>query len=192
MNYLFLRHAETDVSDRFEWHGKADPPLSAKGRKHALAAAERLWDLGHKVSVIVASDHCRAVETAEVFSKVFGCAVVQDPMLRERDLGEWTGLSQREIEQRWPGHMDAWRAGDICGPPGGETDDEVSIRLTRALRSYFNSRAELKLIIAHAGLLRGLLASQGMPDEDVQPLSGRWLTLLPPGQQVVIGEGTSL
>lgn len=166
--------------------------MSAKGRKHALAAAERLWDLGHKISIVVASDHCRAVETAEFFGKVLGCAVVQDPMLRERDLGEWTGLSLREIEQRWPGLLDAWRAGDVCGPPGGETDDQVSIRVTRALWSYSNGDSALKLVIAHAGLLRGLLASRGMPDENVPPLGGHWLTLPSPGQQIVIGEGTSL
>ncbi len=47
MDYLFLRHAETDVTDRLEWHGQADPPLSSKGRAHARAAAERLGVLRH-------------------------------------------------------------------------------------------------------------------------------------------------
>ena len=192
MKYLFLRHAETEVSDSLEWHGKSDPMLSPKGRIHALIAAEKLNTLGHRVNVIVASDHCRAVETAKVIGEVLNCSVRLDPLLRERYLGDWEGLTQSEIEQRWPGFIDAWRAGQICGPPGGETDDEVTKRIVRALTGYVYRGAKLPLIIAHAGLLRGLLASHGMPDEEIPPLGGRWLTVTPSTGRIRIGEETSL
>lgn len=179
MRYLFLRHAETAVSERSEWHGKEDPPLSPTGRRHAIRAAEKLGGLGHEITVIITSDHVRAVETASVFAEVLKCAIIQDPQLRERDLGKWAGLTRREIERGWPGRLEAWRAGIICGPPGGETDEQVSRRVTRALRDHSNGSAAPKVVIAHAGLLRGLLASHGLPDEEVAPLSGRWLKLLP-------------
>ena len=192
LNYLFIRHAETEVSDRLEWHGKTDPPISSKGRRHALSAAEQLRSLGHQIAEVISSDYCRGVETASVFGKVLNCAVLQDPLLRERDLGEWTGLTQDQIERGWPGRLDAWSAGRICGPPGGETDEQVTIRVARALLSHSNGSAGPKLIIAHAGLLRGLLASQGMRDEEVPPLSGRWLTLLTGSGRILIGKEASL
>jgi broad specificity phosphatase PhoE len=192
MDHLFLRHAETAVSDRREWHGSEDPPLSEIGRKHALDAAETLHSLGHQITAIIASDHCRAIETATLFSKVLNSPVVHDPQLRERELGEWSGLTLCEIEDRWPGYLEAWRTGRICGPPGGETDDEVSKRLERALLTHSNGSAPPKLIIAHAGLLRGLLASHRLPHQEISPLSGRWLKVLPARQEVVIGEGASL
>jgi broad specificity phosphatase PhoE len=192
LEYLFLRHAETEVTSRREWHGKEDVPLSQVGQRHALKAAMKLKDRGYRIGTVISSDQCRAVETARVFGRVFRCAVVQDPMLRDRDLGKWAGLSRREIEKTWPGAMEQWRIGLICGPPGGETDDEVSSRVACALRDHAPSNAAPMLVISHAGLLRGLLASNGLPDEDVAPLSGRWLRLLPATPKVVVGQGTAL
>lgn len=60
MKYLFLRHAETAVSENQEWHGTSDPPLSLKGREHALTAAGRLCDLNQKIAAVITSDFSRA------------------------------------------------------------------------------------------------------------------------------------
>jgi broad specificity phosphatase PhoE len=192
MKYLFLRHAETDVSDRREWHGSSDPPLSEKGRVHAITAADRLHDLHHKIMTVICSDFSRAVETASVFGAVFDCVVLSSPLLRERYLGEWEGRTQDEIERLWPGLMEAWRAGRICGPPGGETDDEVTLRVKRALSEYACHGSEPTLVISHAGLLRGLLATHGMPDEEIPPLGGRWLTVKVSTGHIDIGKEASL
>jgi glucosyl-3-phosphoglycerate phosphatase len=191
--YLFLRHAETAKSESKEWHGgTSDPPLSPKGRKHAFIAAERLCDLNHKIALVVTSDFCRAIETATVFAGVLNCDIDSNPLLRERHLGEWEGLSQSEIERRWPGSIEDWRMGRIGGPPGGETDDEVVMRVRSALSGYGVKGKGLTLIISHAGLLRGLLAWNGMPDEEIPPLGGRWLTFTEETGQISIGNGTSL
>jgi broad specificity phosphatase PhoE len=192
MQYLFLRHAETEVTARKEWHGTTNAPLSLKGRQHALTAAERLNDQNHKITVIITSDFSRAVETATLFAKVLNCSVKQNPLLRERHLGEWEGLTRAEIEKRWPGLMEAWRIGKICGPPGGETDAEVATRVARALSEYANRDSDLMLVISHAGLLRGLLACEGMPDEEIPPLSGRWISLAERNKRISIGKVTVL
>lgn len=194
MQYLFLRHAETEVSDREEWHGTSDPPLSVKGREHARTAAERLRHLNLSIVGIICSDFSRATETAAAFGETFNCVVSRTPLLRERHLGEWEGLTQEEIEQKWPGLIEAWRVGRIDGPPGGETDDEVTDRLGRALSEFMNGDHESapKLVISHAGLLRGLLAANGLPDAEIPPLSGRWLTLKTETGQINIGKETAL
>jgi glucosyl-3-phosphoglycerate phosphatase len=194
MQYLFLRHAETEVSNRNEWHGTADPPLSVQGREHAKTAAERLCHLNLKIVGIICSDFSRATETAAAFGKAFNCVVSRTPLLRERYLGEWEGLTQEEIERKWPGLIKAWRVGRIDGPPGGETDDEVTDRVSRALSEFVNRDHEpaAKLVISHAGLLRGLLAANGLPDEEIPPLGGRWLTLKTDTGQINIGKETSL
>jgi len=189
--FLYLRHAETAISDRLEWHGNADPPLSPAGKAHALQAARVLLALEYELPTIVTSDCRRAKETAAACSEVLRCPVVPDASLRERDLGDWTGLGLGEIEEGWPGRLEAWKQRKLPGPPGGETDREVAARVTRALLSYrANDPGSKRLIIAHAGLLRGLLAWSGMADEEIPPLSGRWLTLLP-RRRLVIGETAS-
>lgn len=187
--YLYLRHAETTISDRMRWHGNADPPLSPKGRAHAVQAAEALSRVEAGIATILTSDCLRAKETAAVFSRFLRCPILPDANLRERDLGDWTGLSLGEIEKGWPGRLEAWRQRRAPGPPGGETDQEVAARVTRALLGHpTDDPGTLRLIIAHAGLLRGLLASSGMADEEIPPLGGRWLTSLPRRRLVVIGE----
>jgi broad specificity phosphatase PhoE len=192
--FLFLRHAETAVSERRQWHGTADPHLSPKGLAHAHAAAGTLVALGHDIASIVTSDQRRAVETAEVLGAVLRCPVVADADLRERHLGDWAGLGLREIEAGWPGQLLAWQERRISGPPGGETDKEVAARATRALVGCAagGSGRRLRLVVAHAGLLRGLLAASGMADEEVPPLGGRWLTVAPGRRPVAVGDVASL
>jgi broad specificity phosphatase PhoE len=181
------------VTDRKEWHGTLDPPLSLKGREHALTAAERLRQLNLKVVAIICSDFSRAVETATVFGHTFNCDVSRNPLLRERHLGEWEGLTQAEIERRWPGLIEAWRLGSIDGPPGGETDGQVTRRVCQALGQCANVDLEdATLIISHAGLLRGLLATSGLPDEDIPPLGGRWLTMKHDTGQIRLDQPASL
>jgi glucosyl-3-phosphoglycerate phosphatase len=186
--YLYLRHAETAVSSSERWHGKEDPPLSPVGRKHATIAAQSLLRLPESATIL-ASKACRTRETAKIFSEILERPVVPILDLRERDLGDWTGLSIAEINDAWPGAIAAWREGRICGPPGGETDDQVATRLARILFEYDTDANDgLHLIIAHAGLLRGLMASQGTYDEEVPPLGGRWLRLLPATRSIAIGD----
>lgn len=190
MDYLFLRHAETEFSDRREWHGKADPPLSPKGKEHAALAAQALCESGSDIGAILTSDCTRAVQTASVFGLILRRRVVMDPDLRERDLGEWAGLTQSEIERGWPGQLDAWRDGRISGPPGGETDEQVAKRVVQTLLSHSNRgpSPRPKLVIAHAGLLRGLLAIHGERDEEIHPLCGRWLRLTPDDGSISVGD----
>lgn len=189
---LLLRHAETAVSERREWHGGADPPLSARGRAHALEAARLLSARGLEVASISSSDQRRARETAAAFGAVLRRPVLADASLRERDLGEWTGLGREEIEGRWPGQLSAWTRGGLAGPPGGETDAEVAARVTGTLlRHAADGAAGLRLVVAHAGLLRGLLAASGMPHTEIPPLAGRWLTLST-GRGLVIGAAAAL
>jgi broad specificity phosphatase PhoE len=191
--FLFLRHAETAISERRQWHGTADPHLSPRGRAHAHEAAGTLAALGHDVASVVTSDQRRAVETAEVLGAVLRCPVVADADLRERHLGDWAGLGLRAIEAGWPGQLLAWRQRRIPGPPGGETDEEVAARVTRALKGCAaGGSGRLRLVVAHAGLLRGLLAASGMADEEVPPLGGRWLTVPPGHRPVAVGEVASL
>jgi broad specificity phosphatase PhoE len=189
---LLLRHAETAISERREWHGRADPPLSARGRAHALQAATLLSTRGLEVASIVSSDQRRTRETAAAFGEVLRRPVLADANLRERDLGEWTGRGREEIEARWPGQLLDWTQGGLAGPPGGETDEEVVARVTGTLlRHAADGAAGLRLVVAHAGLLRALLAANGMPHTEIPPLAGRWLTLST-GRGIVIGAEAAL
>ena len=58
------------------------------------------------IAAAYASDLQRASETALIIAAQLGIGpVVLEPGLRERDAGEWSGLTRAEIEERYPGWL---------------------------------------------------------------------------------------
>src|SRR5919109_5290683 len=106
--------------------GRAAPPLTALGRAQAFEASRALGAL----DAVWASDLERAAETAVIVSEALGVGpVVLDPDLRERDAGEWSGLTRDEIDERYPGYLQ-----DGARPPGWEPDPALLERAVRVVR----------------------------------------------------------
>jgi broad specificity phosphatase PhoE len=156
---LLVRHGESEWNSSGRWQGWAESPLSELGMRQAVAAAEAVG----AVDAIVASDLERARETARIISELTGIGpVMTEPGLRERDVGEWSGLTRDEIEARWPGSIEAWRGGDMPAPPGGETNDVIMERYEAALRRIGAQwpGAEV-LAVSHGGVMRLLEREHG-------------------------------
>lgn len=101
---LLVRHGQSEWNADGRWQGQADPPLTDLGRHQAKHAARNLG----VVDAIVASDLQRASETALIIAGELGVGpLVLEPDLRERDAGEWSGLTRVEIDRAWPGYLDA-------------------------------------------------------------------------------------
>lgn len=176
---LLARHGQSVWNAIGRWQGQADPPLSELGRKQALAASERLGS----VQAIVASDLERAVATASIIGEALGLGrVVTNEHLRERDAGEWSGLTRAEIEDRYPGYLDSQHR-----PPSFEEDqiflERVHVGLA-AIHDRFNG-ADL-LCIAHGGVLYALEREHGLAFERLPNLAGRWV--IHHGDRVELGE----
>src|SRR3954447_4283030 len=135
---LLLRHGQSEWNAAGRWQGQADIPLSARGEEQAAEAAERLAGRGGaRFTVVVASDLQRTVRTAEIMAATLGIASIErDAGLREFDVGEWSGLTRPEIEQRWPGQLDEWREGRPTPNPGGESPDHLTPRPTTPPRPH--------------------------------------------------------
>ena len=82
-----------------------------------------------------------------------------DEDLRERDAGEWSGLTRPEIEERFPGYL-----ADHRRPPGWESDEDL---LARALRALRRIGAEVPggdvLAVTHGGLIYTVEGHLGEP-----------------------------
>src|ERR687897_224551 len=120
---LLVRHGQSEWNAAGRWQGQADPPLSDLGRLQAREAARAVG----AVDAIWSSDLQRAAETAIIIGDQIGVGpVVVDDRLRERDAGEWTGLTRAQIEQRNPGFL-----ADGNRPPGWEADRDRRGRVRR-------------------------------------------------------------
>ena len=167
LNVLVARHGQSEWNAAGRWQGQADPPLSDLGRVQASGAAGRLGTF----DAIIASDLDRALTTAMIIADRLGIGpVLVEPAFRERHAGEYQGLTRHEIEERFPGHLDAgvW-------PPGWEPDAQVHARVDNALdRVRFEIDTGDVLIISHGGVIYSLEGHHGAPHDRIANLGARW------------------
>lgn len=127
LRLLLLRHAQSTWNAEGRWQGHADPPLSAEGKQTAKAAAPQY----SHISRVVSSPLLRATETAEIIAESSGTShIATHPGLTERDLGEWTGLTRSEVEERWPGYLSGHK-----WPESAETTEAFRKRVLEAIHS---------------------------------------------------------
>ena len=158
---LLLRHGQTPMSVQKRYAGlspKTDAPLTDTGVRQAVAAAKRLASAG--IDAIVASPLQRTVRTAEEVAAVTGVPVLTDEGFRETDFGAWEGLTFAEVRERWPSELTTWLADSSVAPPGGESFDQVSERVTAALHRILAERAhQTVLIVSHVTPIKTLVAA---------------------------------
>ena len=186
---LLVRHGESTWNAVSRWQGQADPPLSPFGERQAEDAAARLAEIT-SITAVWASNLVRARRTGDLIAKHLGIArVSEEPRLRERDVGAWSGLTRDEIEDRWPGYLAARRS-----PPDFEGDDELLARTRAGLAAAVDGSGPGDvLVVTHGGVIRTIERSLGAIPERLPNLGGRWLladtpTDLSLGERVVLVE----
>lgn len=170
LDALVVRHGESEWNALGRWQGHADPPLSELGVEQARLAARSLGGF----DAIASSDLQRAAVTAELLAAELGIGPVHvDPRLRETHAGEWQGLTHAEIEQQWPGFLEA---GDR--PPGFEQPEQTAERAWRALCDLARRcPGGTALVVSHSGTIRSLRRMAGVPMSRMPNLAGTWLHL---------------
>ncbi|MEY2401635.1 MAG: glucosyl-3-phosphoglycerate phosphatase [Ilumatobacteraceae bacterium] len=162
---LVVRHGQSEWNAIGRWQGHADPSLSELGRRQAAVASASIG----AVDGIISSDLLRAVETAAIIAQQLGVGpVVVDERLRERDVGDWSGLTRAEIDKGWPGWLD-----DDRRPDGFEHTDLVLARVREAFDAIREaSPGGSLLVVTHGGVIRSLARSYGLEDVPVANLAG--------------------
>jgi len=180
---LLLRHGQSVWNAEHRWQGWADPPLSPLGEVQAAQAARWLATEGYRFGSVACSDLDRAQRTAGIIAAALGLAEpTVDPALRERDVGDWGGLTTAEIEQKWPEVLARWRAGLVDATPGGEAGpvflDRLRHGLLRLAKAVGPAAAHGVVVITHGGSIRMLERAFGMEPCVVANLCGRWVSVV--------------
>ena len=143
-----VRHGETEWSKSGQHTSRTDIPLTELGRRQAASVARKLDD--HAFALVLSSPKVRALETARLAG--FGDLVETTEDLLEWDYGEDEGRTTPEIREDRPGWT-VW----ADGPRGGETADEVAVRVDRVIARVRGADGD-GLVFAHGHVLRVLAA----------------------------------
>lgn len=155
---LILRHGITEHNAQGIWQGHLDSVLSDEGIAQAEAVADVI--AGHDPSLVVTSDLRRARDTAETVMRALpGRELRVDPRFREIHVGQWQGLAQQEMLERFPDAPDLLMAGeDFRRGDDGETYAELGDRAGAALADLLEDLPDggTALVVTHGVTTRVL------------------------------------
>lgn len=157
---VIWRHGETAHNAGGVWQGQLDTDLSARGRTQARDSAAVL--AGMRPALLVSSDLRRAAHTAAELADRTGLDVVHDERLREIHVGDWQGMSQGDVAERYPDeHAALARGEDLRRGGHGESVAHVQDRALAAAREVLGRLApgELAVLATHGVTARTLTAA---------------------------------
>jgi broad specificity phosphatase PhoE len=159
---VLWRHGQTAWNAGRRFQGQSDIPLDETGLAQAERAARLL--AGLRPDLIVSSDLIRATATAAPLARLTGLEVTLDKDLRERSGGDWEGLTDTEIDERYPRERASW------DPPNGEptvaVGDRVQAALKRVVSNLELNDGRLAVVVSHGAALRlGMERMLGLSEE---------------------------
>jgi len=154
---LLVRHGESVGNVRGLIQGQRDEPLTDHGREQAAAVAERLKADGG-ADRIISSPLSRAFATAEAIGCAFDLPVTTDDRLMEYDFGELSGLTVREVRERYPDW--SWLVDRATTPsdrlPGEEGWPSFDARIADALAELMALDGQT-IVVTHGGVIMAAL-----------------------------------
>jgi len=103
---LLIRHGETEWNREEVFRGRADVPLSARGREQARLLGEALKGSG--VRAVYSSPLSRARQTADPLANALGVEVQIEERLVDLSFGRWESRTRAEVEKEDPALYSAW------------------------------------------------------------------------------------
>jgi len=172
---LLVRHGAGVGSEQGRFFGRTDVELSPRGEAQMREAGARLapWlDGGGEIRCFT-SPLRRARRSALILREALGLEppgegeVVEG--LSELDLGKWEGETYASLSAKEPERLRVHYADFVRSrPPGGESLQDLALRVRRALRRLREKMAGKNIMVmAHAGVNRVILCDAlGVPLEN--------------------------
>lgn len=161
IEFIYVRHGQTDYNLRNLLQGASDIPLNDTGRKQARDAANAMNGLS--ISSAYASPRLRAYETAQIICDPHGVTVQADMDLREPDFGVAEGNPD-------DGKYHEWRRGEVSYEGADVYQDQLDW-IARGLKNSLSTDLKLNrdgmpLLVAHGGVFWAMRDVLGLPGQE--------------------------
>jgi broad specificity phosphatase PhoE len=155
---ILVRHGHVDWLMPERFRGRAELPLSSRGRRQAVVAAGYIaasW----KPDAVYTSPLGRCRETGAAIAAPFRLEPHPIDGLSDIDYGEWQGLTRDQAKEHWPDETELWfRVPHLTAIPGGETLAVVLSRASAALRDVLRHHPDQTVVlVGHDSVNRVLL-----------------------------------
>jgi alpha-ribazole phosphatase len=153
---ILIRHGETKTNTKGLIHKVDDPEvLTKKGIEQIKAVANSIKK--YNPSVIYSSKEKRAIQSAEIVSKLLKIPNKQIVGMEERNWGEYSGKSFQEI--KYLASFDSMTLEERYSylPPSGESWKSFEERLISSLQKGLRDNNKVLVIITHGGAIRALM-----------------------------------
>ncbi|MBD1370940.1 histidine phosphatase family protein [Hazenella sp. IB182357] len=168
-----IRHGETTWNAERRFQGHADIPLSTDGINQAKRLGKYL--LNQTIDVVYASDLMRAYQTAQHVAVLHGLKVNKTAHFRERNVGEWEGLTIDELSSRFP---DWEQVSPHGGTYGVEKTVDVEKRMVDQLNQIVTNNTGKRIVIVSHGMALNVLLTGILGESQKQRIQNTSITHL--------------
>ncbi len=176
LNILLVRSGSTDLDDQGRIVGSLDMPLSPSGEQEARKTAVELSE--YEIESIYSAACLSAQQTAQQLSHDGEIRVRVEESLVNLNHGLWHGKSLEELKENQPKLYRQWHENpeSIC-PPGGETIEEVRLRVKSVLKKICKKYKTGTIAIVAPDPLIGIIRSEINHTElrDLLPVKSNWI-----------------
>lgn len=153
MEIVLIRHGESEANRQGIVQGHFDSPLSPAGREQAEALAEALSH--ERFEALYCSDLQRARQTGETIARRLGLEARLDPMIREIDIGLFSGRTWAEIAAEHPEDYRRFKqTGRWSVVPGAEGEEAQRDRVAAFFARVRAAHSGRVAVVAHGAILR--------------------------------------
>ena len=155
---IIVRHAESHYNLQNRIQGHHDSALTKLGLRQARYLAKRFKNF--HIDKIFSSDLGRAYSTTLEITRHLKTKIVCDPLLREIHLGDWEGMTPKEVDKLYNKGYQKWlKKPSACLIPKGERLIHFRKRITGRVKSIASAnRGKTVLIVTHGGAITALLS----------------------------------
>ncbi len=163
---ILVRHAESELNLQNRIQGQMDSKLTSKGLGQARKLAARIKNF--KVDKIYSSDLGRAYSTTLEITRHWKIKIIKDPLLREINLGDWEGMSPKEVDELYDKGFQKWlRKPSKCLIPKSENLKDFRRRIAGRVQAIARANeGKTVLLVTHGGAMTALLSEWLKADFD--------------------------
>lgn len=158
----FIRHGATiNTEDNRLFDDETYPAINVNGKLEMENISNWIKKKGLKIDKIYSSTALRTTQSARILSEICNQNFEAINGLESRKMGIWSGLSFKEIEEKYPHTLEAYHNDpENYKTSGGETILELNKRIDKTINEIIDNNLNKRLIIVtHGDVIQAAIAN---------------------------------